>query len=319
MGQKFVNNLELQLGANLTAGATVITFTSGSGGALDLITAESGDFYRLTIVNESGNRELVDVVAHAAGSDIATIERGKEGTTAVAVLTTDNHAIGCKPTAGMMELLWAAIAALQDPVEKFFTSGRKMWLYENVAPTGWTTVSAAGDRIIGVKGGSGAFDIAGGNIGGNWQQPNHAHGLNSHVHSLNNHTHVVPSHAHTVSEHNHKWYDNQAAGQNDRTWDSAGAYIDISDGAQKTMQAGPPLWVPSCISMFGGLTFPQDPSKPISDAWTSNDGTTTQERIATSTSESSENSGESSGNTADGAPEDTWRPAAAVGIVVEKQ
>lgn len=83
----------------------------------------------------------------------------------------------------------------------FFETGRRLWLYEDTAPTGWTYLASIVDRVIGVKGGSNAFNVAGGNQAGTWAQPNH--------------THTGPS-------HNHKWYVKNATGTYDESWASDG-------------------------------------------------------------------------------------------------
>ena len=57
-------------------------------------------------------------------------------------------------------------------INNFFTTGRKVWLYENTAPTGWSIVSLP-DTIIAVKGGTEAYNVTGGNTAGTWTQPDH--------------------------------------------------------------------------------------------------------------------------------------------------
>jgi len=82
-------------------------------------------------------------------------------------------------------------------------SGTKAWFYQNVAPTGWTidTVAEA-DTVLAVKGGSNAYDVAGGNKGGTWTQPDHAHTGPSHTHTTQDLTLTIaqmPSHAHSYT------------------------------------------------------------------------------------------------------------------------
>ena len=64
-------------------------------------------------------------------------------------------------------------------VNNFFASGRKVYLYENTAPTGWSIVSVT-DKVLAVKGGSGSYNVTGGNTGGSFtitaaQMPIHSH------------------------------------------------------------------------------------------------------------------------------------------------
>lgn len=87
-------------------------------------------------------------------------------------------------------------ATCQAASNAFFASGRKVWLYENTAPTGWTIVAAAADAVLAVKGGANAYNVSGGTQAGTWTQPDHAittaemashdHGASdSHVHATN--------------------------------------------------------------------------------------------------------------------------------------
>ena len=69
-------------------------------------------------------------------------------------------------------------------VNSFFESGRRLWLYEDAAPTGWTYLASVADRVLAVKGGSNAFNVAGGNQAGSWTQANHTHTGPSHTHDV---------------------------------------------------------------------------------------------------------------------------------------
>jgi hypothetical protein len=81
------------------------------------------------------------------------------------------------------------IDALETLVGNFITTGRTLWLYENVAPTGWTT-QAVTDRVLAVKGGS--YGGSGGVGAGTWTQPSHTHTGPSHTHTTPNHYHRLP-------------------------------------------------------------------------------------------------------------------------------
>ena len=74
-------------------------------------------------------------------------------------------------------------ASLDYKVNNFFAAGRKVWLYEDTAPTGWTIVGVS-DITLAVKGGAGLYNVAGGNVAGaSWA-------------NLKAHTHTGPSHLH---------------------------------------------------------------------------------------------------------------------------
>lgn len=80
----------------------------------------------------------------------------------------------------------AVTTTLDYLVNNFFEAGRKLWLYEDAAPTGWTYVGSVADRVLAVKGGANAFNVAGGNQAGTWTQPGHQLTINempSHRHS----------------------------------------------------------------------------------------------------------------------------------------
>jgi len=65
-------------------------------------------------------------------------------------------------------------ASLDYKVNNFFATGRKLWLYENTAPTGWTYQSGLTDVVLAVKGGSNAYNANGGTSAGTWTQPDHS-------------------------------------------------------------------------------------------------------------------------------------------------
>jgi hypothetical protein len=69
-------------------------------------------------------------------------------------------------------------------------SGVKMYFYQNTAPAGWTIDGSVADTLLGVKGGTGAYNIAGGSLAGTWSQPGHTHTVSDHTHSV-----VIPGDA----------------------------------------------------------------------------------------------------------------------------
>ena len=89
----------------------------------------------------------------------------------------------------------AVTASLDYKVNNFFVTGRKLYLYENVAPTGWT-ILAVTDKVLAVKGGSDAYNVSGGNTAGSFtiteaQMPAHAHGGVTGSGGI--HSHTVPT------------------------------------------------------------------------------------------------------------------------------
>lgn len=57
----------------------------------------------------------------------------------------------------------AVSGSLDYKVNNFFATGRKLWLYENTAPTGWTHESGITDTVLAVKGGTNSYNVNGGN------------------------------------------------------------------------------------------------------------------------------------------------------------
>jgi hypothetical protein len=89
-----------------------------------------------------------------------------------------------------------------------FASGTKMWFYQNTAPTDWTYLSAITDRCLAVKGGTGSFNVNGGNEAGTWQLPNHTLTLAQ-----------IPAHTHSITCRS-----KSANGNNVRSSSGGGSY-----------------------------------------------------------------------------------------------
>lgn len=75
----------------------------------------------------------------------------------------------------------------------------KLWTYQDTAPTGWSIIAGTTDSLLACKGGSNAYNIAGGAQAGTWTQPGHTHGVATHIHTTGGHsltTSEIPSHSH---------------------------------------------------------------------------------------------------------------------------
>lgn len=112
MAQLFVNDFEVKLGASLTDSATSLTVESGKGALVPVIA--NPDTMKLCIENAASQIEIVTVTAHTAGSDVFTITRGAESTTARAFVAGD--IVRCGVTAGDLDGLADRIAALEDDI-----------------------------------------------------------------------------------------------------------------------------------------------------------------------------------------------------------
>jgi len=154
----------------------------------------------------------------------------------------------------------------------------KMWVYVNAAGDGWVVDSSVTDKVLAIKGGTAAYNVAGASAGGTWTQPNH--------------THTGPSHTHGVTamgSHNHKWYDSQGSSSDDKTWDTNGNSVLFQLQGHTTD-------VTYLLLQDGQNQGPED-------SWTSNStssGTTDADGTA------------ATGGSATAA---TWRPSASVGTL----
>ena len=120
----------------------------------------------------------------------------------------------------------AVTTSLDYKVNNFFATGRKVYLYENTAPTGWS-ITAVTDKVLAVKGGADAYNISGGTAGGTWTQPNH--------------THTGPSHTHIVSKGTYSVTNYAANGYlrvTQTAWNTNGITSDITTGSGGTGVTG---------------------------------------------------------------------------------
>ena len=85
MSVKFSNNGHSTLAASLTSSGTSITVASGHGARFPSLS--SGEYFYATLIDASNNLEIVKVTARS--SDVLTVTRAQEGTTARAYAIGD--------------------------------------------------------------------------------------------------------------------------------------------------------------------------------------------------------------------------------------
>lgn len=85
MGVKFANNGHSTLAASITSSDTSITVASGHGARFPSLGA--GDYFYATLIDASNNLEIVKCTARS--SDVLTVTRGQESTTARAYAIAD--------------------------------------------------------------------------------------------------------------------------------------------------------------------------------------------------------------------------------------
>lgn len=228
MGIKFTNNAEGTLTAGVAAGDTTnMALTAGDSLLFPTIVAASGDFFYATLVDSSGNVEIVKVTEHQAGTNIfQAFTRAQDDTAATA------FAIGDKVQLRLPKIILedyrdditanTALIASEDAIlaARIATnetdlagttnagsvpapSGTKMYFYQDTVPTNWTIDTGPADALLGIKGGAQAFNAAGGTVVGTWTPTNHTHTGPSHTHTGPSHTHTGPSHTHTGPSHTH--------------------------------------------------------------------------------------------------------------------
>jgi len=113
---RYKNNVACTLAASMTDSAVTISLTPGDGAQLPVIASGTADTFLITVTDKNGNREIISICRRDSGSDTlyvgtgtshqaagSTAGRAQEGTTAIAVTYTDDHAISMCPTAGPFE------------------------------------------------------------------------------------------------------------------------------------------------------------------------------------------------------------------------
>lgn len=79
---EWANNATSLVASDITSGATSVTVTTGQGDRFPVVA--SPHYFMMTLIDVSGNREIVKVTARTAGSNTMTIVRAQEGTSAQA-------------------------------------------------------------------------------------------------------------------------------------------------------------------------------------------------------------------------------------------
>jgi hypothetical protein len=85
MGVKFANSAYATLASSINSSATSITLTTGQGARFPSL--GGGDYFYATLIDTSNNLEIVKCTARS--TDVLTVVRGQEGTTARSYSTSD--------------------------------------------------------------------------------------------------------------------------------------------------------------------------------------------------------------------------------------
>jgi hypothetical protein len=226
MGILFTNNAEGTLTAGVGSGDTTdMDLTAGDGVLFPTVVLGAGNYFYATLVDSSGNREIVQITEHQAGTDVfQTFVRAQDDTDAI------GFSIGDKVQLRLPKVILAEfrddiatnisdltdyetsndidIAAIQakstaDEQVLYAPSGLTMFIYNPAGeiPTGWSAKSGPADCLLAIAGGAQDYNVAGENLAGSWTPTVHAHTGPSHVHTMNTHVHTMPTHLHTTPSH----------------------------------------------------------------------------------------------------------------------
>jgi hypothetical protein len=134
----FSNNASGALASSITTSSTTITLTTGAGAQFPAITGSN--YFYATLTDSSNNLEIVKVTARA--SDVLTVVRAQEGTTARAYAAADK--LELRVTAAVMNAL-PQLAADQtfSGVNTFSTP-----LAVTSGGTGTTTATGSGALVL---------------------------------------------------------------------------------------------------------------------------------------------------------------------------
>jgi hypothetical protein len=337
VGIKFTNNAEGTLTAGIDSSATVdLTLTAGDGLLFPTIVLASGDYFYATLVDSAGNREIIQVTEHQAGTDVfQTIVRGEDDTSGIA------FAIGDKVQLRLPKVILEEfrtdiaanlaaigtndtdIAALQardtaDEQVLYAPSGITLYIYNPAGeiPTGWSAKSGPADCLLAIAGGSDAYNVAGENVVGSWTPTGHVHTGPSHVHTMNTHTHTGPAHTHTGPNHSHTTINHS------HIWSYNGKYTYYSAGDVQIMQTGNLVEGNGLIRLGGyyesveTLYTNKAGAAGTTSGGTGNTGVSGQG--ATGAKDPGDTNASGTANTGSSKEPSTDRPSAAVGLLIER-
>lgn len=243
MGIKFTNNAEGTLTAGVAGGDTTnMTLTAGDGALFPTIVGLSGDYFYATLVDVSGNREIVKVTEHQNGTDVFQVYvRAQDDTSAIAFAIGDKVQIrfpkivleefrddistNASDLAAYEVSNDAAVAALElyntNSAVLAAPTGLTMYIYNPAGeiPTGWSAKSGPADCLLAIAGGANAYNVAGENLAGSWTPTGHVHTI-AHLHTITHthdiqHTHEGGDHTLLTAEmpaHTHSYNNNLATG-----------------------------------------------------------------------------------------------------------
>lgn len=140
----FSNNASASLASSITTSSTAITLTTGAGAQFPAISG--GNYFYATLTDSSNNLEVVKVTART--TDVLTVVRAQEGTTARAYAATDK--IELRVTAAVMNSLAQLAADQTFSGDNTFDSAPTLGTPLAVASggTGSETATGTGEAVL---------------------------------------------------------------------------------------------------------------------------------------------------------------------------
>lgn len=121
MGIKFANSAYATLASGINSSATSITLTTGQGARFP--TLSGGDFFYATLIDTSNNLEIIKCTARS--TDVLTVVRGQESTTARAYSTGDRIELRVT-AAGFSEMAQLGVAQSWTAAQTFGSGYMKL-------------------------------------------------------------------------------------------------------------------------------------------------------------------------------------------------
>jgi hypothetical protein len=200
----FSNNASAALASSITTASTTITVTTGAGAQFPAISG--GNYFYATLTDSSNNLEIVKVTARA--SDVLTVVRAQEGTTARAYAAADKLELRVT-TAALTEYVTLAIAdAITSSKQALYPIGS---IYSSTVSTnpssslgfGTWVAYGAGRVLLGTDGSTYPAGATGGSADAIAVAHTHTFGATTGAMSANaSHTHTATDagHAHNYTK-----------------------------------------------------------------------------------------------------------------------
>jgi hypothetical protein len=332
MGIVFSNNGSTTLNGAITNNATSIIVTATS----SFPTVGGGNYFYATLIAQDGTREIVKCTALT--SQTYTVVRAQDDTGVTPDTTgyafADGDRFQLRLPKVVLEDHRDRIAVNETDLAGTTNAGTvpapattNMFFYQAAAPTNWTIYTTVEDCLLAVKGGSNAYNIAGGTgaEAGSWTPSTHTHTMNTHYHDYSHthgqaaHIHTMPSHAHTMQSHTHTGPSHTHTGSvSGTTSEENTGGVDQGSGSNNAARENHThTFSDSFTTAAGGTGNTGAPSTANTSSVDPGD-TNSTDAGSTNSQSATNTAAVDPGDTNAGSPVSTDRPLAAVGILATK-